>query len=125
MSNIVTYSLSDFPLNKIYNDRLVNEVYGSDISVILNDILIVESVVTLTFSSELTEGDITTLNAIVAAHPNSTIKESNTNSVDPGVSNDIDNGFQPGNIYVNSASGTVFVCIASDPGVAKWGQIYP
>ena len=62
------YNLSDFPNNKVSVDRLTQEIQQSAIVTALDHINVNDSLVSIFFKADLSTGDQTILDGIVAAH---------------------------------------------------------
>ena len=124
-----TYTLSQFTnvatLNTSVNpQRLANEIQ-SNVSLVLKFLYIsqVNINVIFTFSSALTAGEILLLNAIVAAHPNNSVKPPSTFSTNPTVNDDESNGYFAGDLWINYSTKDVWRCVNGYKGAAEWLKV--
>lgn len=69
MSTLVTYDIADTASNRVHHAALTHEVLNeTDITAILESIVVEELTVVLSFDRALTGGETTALDALVAAH---------------------------------------------------------
>jgi len=126
MSSSYTYLNSAFtnaislgvPINQL---RLTKEIQSSNITRLLQFIDQNASSVIITFSGALTVPEITTLSgSIIPNHPNNSIPAPSNFTITPTVNNDESSGFYSGYKWVDSTSGSIYVCADGYKSQAQW-----
>ena len=46
-----------------------------------------------------------------------------TNTSDPTMNDDVDLGYKPGDIWINTSDAGVFICISNTDGAADWDEL--
>ena len=125
MPTTYTYLNSAFTQNLgIYHSRLRREITTSAIS--SANLLSIDrnsSTVYITFNTTLSNGDITTLNTIVANHPNNSVLSPIVKNTNPSSSSDETKGYSVGDEWINYSNKTIWKCINSFKNVAEWIEI--
>ena len=125
MASSYTYALSAFTNATALNipvdpQRLTKELATSSITTALFYLNINAANVVFTFVSALTAPQITTLNGIVAAHPNNSVNPPTTFTTNPTVNDDESKGYFAGDLWINYSTKTTFRCINGYKGQAEW-----
>lgn len=128
----VTKSLSGDFGNDLNISKFIYEILGSSIVTSLIGIELDGDDVNITFTSSLSGGETTTLNALIAAHTSTELTDNlgdRTSTLvstsNPAVSNDITQNYEPGSFWINQSTDSAFICINGPTGAANWQEITP
>jgi len=133
MALLVTpYSVTtDFGGGPVNIDVLRREIIAdATITQTPNYIIIEGDVVDMDFTTPLSAGEITALDAIVAAHPSITIyngeqRKVYTASTPPTVNEDADDSFDIGDMWVDTNSDKSYIVTDTTSGAAVWKLLAP
>ena len=125
MASSYTYALSAFTNATALNipvdpQRLTKELATSSITTALFYLNINAANVVFTFVSALTAPQITTLNGIVAAHPNNSVAPPTTYTTDPTVNDEESKGYFAGDTWINYSTKTEWNCVNGYENNAEW-----
>ena len=125
--DIKVYSVSeDTATGSVDFCALLDEVEADPVVPSPQSITIDGDTLSFAFTVTLLSPEVLALNALVAAHPQSVCQPSDAGSTsyqysaDPAVTDDTSRGIQVGDKWINTVTGSIFICLGNGIGVANW-----